>query len=109
MPIYEYACDTCQVTFERKQKFSDDPIQTCPDCGNDVRRVLYPAGIIFKGSGFYSTDNRASSSASSTSSTSSSNSASTEGSSSNGANSDTGTSKAESSTTSKTSSAAADS
>ncbi len=71
MPIYEYACDTCQTTFERKQKFSEDPVRSCPDCGNDVRRVLYPAGIIFKGSGFYVTDNRASNSASTSSSSSS--------------------------------------
>jgi putative FmdB family regulatory protein len=62
MPIYEYACDTCQSTFERKQKFSDEPVRTCPECGNEVRRVLYPAGIIFKGSGFYVTDNRSGSS-----------------------------------------------
>jgi putative FmdB family regulatory protein len=74
MPIYEYACDTCQTTFERKQKFSDDPVRICPDCGNDVRRVLHPAGIIFKGSGFYVTDNRSTNSASSTSSSSSSSS-----------------------------------
>ncbi len=107
MPIYEYACDTCEMTFERKQKFSDDPIQTCPDCGNDVRRVLYPAGIIFKGSGFYSTDNRPSSSSSS--------SASTNGSSSNGTSSDSSSSSASSDTSSssesssKTTSTAADS
>jgi putative FmdB family regulatory protein len=64
MPIYEYACDTCQTTFERKQKFSEDPVRVCPECGNGVRRVLHPAGIIFKGSGFYVTDNRSSNGAS---------------------------------------------
>jgi putative FmdB family regulatory protein len=70
MPIYEYACDTCQSTFERKQKFSDDPVRECPECGSSVRRVLYPAGIIFKGSGFYVTDNRGSNGATSMSSSS---------------------------------------
>jgi putative FmdB family regulatory protein len=101
MPIYEYACDTCLARFERKQKFSDDPVRTCPECGNNVRRVLYPAGIIFKGSGFYSTDNR---SASSTSSTTNSSNGSTPAASENGTapaeskSSDTGsTSKSESS------------
>jgi putative FmdB family regulatory protein len=63
MPIYEYACDTCGARFERKQKFSDEPVRECPECGAVVRRVLYPAGIIFKGSGFYVTDNRGSNSA----------------------------------------------
>jgi len=36
---------------------TDDPLTTCPECGNSIRRVLYPAGIVFKGSGFYKTDN----------------------------------------------------
>lgn len=65
MPIYEYECDTCQARFERKQRFTDDPVRECPECGNEVHRVLYPAGIIFKGSGFYVTDNRGSNAASS--------------------------------------------
>jgi len=58
MPIYEYACGSCGHHFEAKQKFSDDPIATCPECGQTVRRVLHPAGIIFKGSGFYINDSR---------------------------------------------------
>lgn len=58
MPIYEYACDSCGHSFERRQRFSDKPVSTCPECGSEVRRVFYPAGIIFKGSGFYITDNR---------------------------------------------------
>lgn len=96
MPIYEYACDTCGTTFDRKQKFSDDPVRECPDCGNSVRRVLYPAGIIFKGSGFYSTDNRPSS-----------NSANTTGSSSNGSSSsESGSSSSNGSSTSESAPAA---
>lgn len=58
MPIYEYACGSCGHHFEAKQRFSDDPIADCPECGQTVRRVLHPAGIIFKGSGFYINDSR---------------------------------------------------
>ncbi len=58
MPIYEYECQVCGHHFERMQRFSDDPIQVCPDCAGPVRRLISPAGIIFKGSGWYITDNR---------------------------------------------------
>ncbi len=105
MPIYEYACDTCQITFERKQSFSDDPVRTCPDCGSDVRRVLYPAGIIFKGSGFYVTDNRSSNGASSSDSAKSTNGTSSTESS----DSSSKTSASESKASSSSSSEAADS
>jgi len=62
MPLYEYACDACGLRFERIQHFSDAPLQTCPECEGPVRRVIHPVGIIFKGSGFYVTDNCAKSS-----------------------------------------------
>lgn len=62
MPIYEYQCKACGVRFERVQRFSDDPVRICPECGGEVYRLLQPAGIIFKGSGFYVTDHRSSSS-----------------------------------------------
>ncbi len=76
MPIYEYACGSCGHHFEARQKFSDDPISKCPECGQTVRRVFHPAGIIFKGSGFYINDSRSNgnngkSSSSATSATSS--------------------------------------
>lgn len=58
MPIYEYACESCGHVFEIRQRFSDEPILICPECGAAVRRVLHPVGVIFKGSGFYLTDNR---------------------------------------------------
>lgn len=61
MPIYEYECDGCGIRFERVQRITDDPLKTCPDCGGHVHRVLQPVGIIFKGSGFYVTDHRATS------------------------------------------------
>ncbi len=64
MPIYAYECKDCGVRFERRQSFDDDSITTCPECGGEVHRLIQPAGIIFKGSGFYVTDNRGSSSSS---------------------------------------------
>jgi putative FmdB family regulatory protein len=58
MPIYQYECDTCGVRFERMQRMSDEPLTECPECDGKVHRVIQPVGIIFKGSGFYITDNR---------------------------------------------------
>jgi len=59
MPIYMYQCDNCGVRFERQQSFSDPVIKQCPECLEEtVRKVYTPVGIVFKGSGFYSTDNR---------------------------------------------------
>jgi putative FmdB family regulatory protein len=62
MPIYEYECESCTVRFEKMQRFSDDPLKECPECGGPVHRVIQPVGVIFKGSGFYVTDNRSRSS-----------------------------------------------
>lgn len=73
MPIYEYECLTCSVRFERKQSVNDEAIKTCPDCGGKVRKIFYAAPIIFKGSGFYKTDNASGSSGSAGSSGSSGN------------------------------------
>ena len=58
MPIYEYECDSCSFRFEKKQGFDDGPETTCPECRGLARRLFHPAPIIFKGSGFYVTDNR---------------------------------------------------
>jgi putative FmdB family regulatory protein len=63
MPTYEYLCRTCSHRFETWQKMTDDPLTTCPECGGTIRRVLFPAGVVFKGSGFYKTDYNGSSSA----------------------------------------------
>ncbi|MEO8954754.1 MAG: FmdB family zinc ribbon protein [Ktedonobacteraceae bacterium] len=60
MPTYEYLCKTCSHRFETWQKMTDDPLEVCPECGAHIRRVYYPAGIVFKGSGFYKTDHRSS-------------------------------------------------
>jgi putative FmdB family regulatory protein len=59
MPLYEYECTSCKNRFEVRQKVTDEPISVCPTCGGTVRRVMHPVGIIFKGSGWYVTDNRA--------------------------------------------------
>ena len=60
MPTYEYLCRVCSHRFETWQKMTDDPLTTCPECGGTIRRVLFPAGIVFKGSGFYKTDHNGS-------------------------------------------------
>ena len=62
MPIYEYQCEKCGVRFERLQHMSADPVSSCPECAGPVHRVITTVGVIFKGSGFYVTDNRSSSS-----------------------------------------------
>jgi putative FmdB family regulatory protein len=60
MPIYEYECRSCGVHFDRKQKWQDEPVKVCPECEGEVRKVIQPVGIVFKGSGFYKTDNSSS-------------------------------------------------
>lgn len=56
MPVYEYACTACLERTEAKQGFDDPPLETCPRCGGKLRKLYSPVGIVFKGSGFYSTD-----------------------------------------------------
>jgi putative FmdB family regulatory protein len=63
MPIYTYECEKCRVRFDKHQKFSDKPLTRCPECKGTVRRLIQPAGIVFKGSGWYITDSKKSSSA----------------------------------------------
>lgn len=58
MPVYVYKCDACGLAFERKQSVSEGPLHDCPECEGHVRRVIQPVGVLFKGSGFYVTDNR---------------------------------------------------
>ena len=62
MPTYEYLCRGCSHRFETWQKMTDEPLTICPECGGTIRRVLFPAGVVFKGSGFYKTDHNNSSS-----------------------------------------------
>ena len=58
MPTYEYECTACGQHIEVFQRFSEDPLTTCGVCGGPLRKVFHPAGIVFKGSGFYATDSR---------------------------------------------------
>jgi putative FmdB family regulatory protein len=62
MPIYVYQCETCGLTFERRQRMTEPSLEDCPECEGHVHRVIQPVGIVFKGSGFYVTDNRSKSS-----------------------------------------------
>ncbi len=56
MEIYTYRCESCGETFDKRQSFSDAALTTHETCGGGLRKVLHPAGIVFKGSGFYNTD-----------------------------------------------------
>ncbi|MCF6277820.1 MAG: zinc ribbon domain-containing protein [Anaerolineales bacterium] len=59
MPIYTYRCESCGIQFDQQQSFNDDPLTVCPECEEkSLHKVYRPVGIVFKGSGFYSTDNR---------------------------------------------------
>jgi putative FmdB family regulatory protein len=62
MPIYEYECEQCGVRFEKTQRFTEATLTDCPECNGHVHRVMQPVGVIFKGSGFYVTDNKSRSS-----------------------------------------------
>jgi putative FmdB family regulatory protein len=59
MPTYEYKCKNCEHGFEIRQGMSEAPLSVCPECGGELRRLINGgAGVIYKGSGFYSTDKR---------------------------------------------------
>jgi len=62
MPIYGYECGQCGHRLEVLQSISEARLTVCPECGGPLRKLLYPVGTIYKGSGFYSTDYKASSS-----------------------------------------------
>jgi putative FmdB family regulatory protein len=67
VPTYQYACTECGEPLEVVQKFSDDALTECPACGGRLRKIFSPAAIVFRGSGFYRTDSRKSSTATTTS------------------------------------------
>lgn len=56
MPTYVYACRECDERLEVVQKMSDEPLKDCPKCEGSLRRVLFPPAVVYKGSGFYTTD-----------------------------------------------------
>jgi len=59
MPTYTYHCDNCGIRFDQYQKFTETALTECPECGEPtLRKVYQPVGIVFKGKGFYATDNR---------------------------------------------------
>lgn len=60
MPTYLYECDHCG-RFEEFQRITEEPLKDCPKCNASVKRIIGAPGIIFKGSGFYSTDSKSSS------------------------------------------------
>lgn len=58
MPTYQYRCTSCNTELEAVQKFTDEPLTDCPECDGNLRKVFNAVGVVFKGSGFYATDNR---------------------------------------------------
>ena len=66
MPTYQYRCQDCDVLHEVFQSFTDESLTVCPACNGSLRKVFNSVGVVFKGSGFYRTDARDSSSASTT-------------------------------------------
>ncbi len=70
MPLYTYECGNCGVRFDHQHSFKDRNLIRCPECNKHaLHRVYRPVGVVFKGSGFYVTDNRSASSSSTTSTT----------------------------------------
>src|SRR5262249_57070303 len=94
VPPYPYPGTACNDVIEKRQSFSDPPLTTCEQCGGALRKIIHPVGIVFKGSGWYITDSRASSSsATGAKSSSSASSSSGDGSSSSGESSSSASSK----------------
>ena len=58
LPLYDYRCRACSKVTEVRHGFREAHAETCPECGGELARVFTPAGIVFKGSGFYLTDSR---------------------------------------------------
>jgi len=58
VPTYGYQCPSCGTEFEVVQRMTDEAVANCPQCGAASRRLFFPTGIVFKGSGFYATDSR---------------------------------------------------
>nr|WP_116114683.1 FmdB family zinc ribbon protein [Austwickia chelonae] len=108
MPTYAYACTDCGHNFEVRQSFSDNALTDCPECTGRLRKLFNAVGVVFKGSGFYRTDSRGSSS-SSTAASSSSSSAPSTGSPSSGSSSDSSSSSSASSTSSASNSSSTNS
>jgi putative FmdB family regulatory protein len=96
VPTYQYQCTECGEPLEAVQKFSDEALTECPSCQGRLRKVFSAVGVVFKGSGFYRTDSRGTSSSSSPAKSSST---SSESKSSGGSESKSSTSTAAASST----------
>jgi putative FmdB family regulatory protein len=59
LPTYQYRCTECGHAFEQFQSFTDDALTVCPRCAGKLRKVYNAVGVVFKGSGFYRNDSRA--------------------------------------------------
>lgn len=99
MPTYQYACTECDHAFEQVQSFSDASLTECPQCQGRLRKVYNAVGVVFKGSGFYRTDSRSSTTSSTSGSSSSSSDSGSSGSSSSGSGEKASTAAASSSST----------
>ena len=77
MPTYQYSCTDCGHFFEAVQSFSDDSLTVCPECDGKLRKVFNAVGVVFKGSGFYRTDSRGSTTSTAPATSDSSSSSST--------------------------------
>jgi len=63
MPVYTYRCGNCGNQIERQQSYGDSPLKTCPNCKKKaLKKVITPAGVVFKGAGFYANDHKSTSS-----------------------------------------------
>ena len=106
MPTYQYQCTECGEGLEAVQKFTDDALTECPNCGGRLKKVFSAVGIVFKGSGFYRNDSRGSSSSSTPASSSKSSTSSSSDSSSSSSSSSSSDAKSSSAGTSSSTSAA---
>jgi len=106
VPTYSYACTECDHRFDAVQAFTDDALTTCAKCSGRLRKLFGKVGVVFKGSGFYRTDNRESAKSSSNGSSNGS-SSSSESSSSSSSDSSSSTTKSSSDSSTSSSSAPA--
>lgn len=103
MPTYQYACTECGHAFEQFQSFSEDALTVCPECDGKLRKLFNAVGVVFKGSGFYRTDSRATSSSTTPASSSSDSSSSAAATSSSSSSSSTSSSTSSSGSSSSSS------
>jgi len=92
VPLYAYTCTACGHSFDIHQSFAEDALTVCPECEGRLRKVFSPVGVVFKGSGFYRTDNSSKKSSGSSSGSSKPASASSSTSSSSDSSSTSGSS-----------------